>query len=714
MNTTLTNEKYQVMLPEVITDDDISALADKLINANKNRQQFYNDKFDPVAGIGAPPLERFKLDIKEVQWWLPDSMKDLEVIQQLQECGSIKEFCKKNKITGHEELVQQMLVQYRCKHDFCFWAAMFCTVKDKRSGQNVKFILNWPQRKTLTELERMRLADLPIRMIILKARQWGGSTLVQMYMAWIQLMLIEGRNSAIVAHLNSASLNIRAMYMRMIKHYPPEMLGLSPEDDISLTPFNASRNDYTIKRGREQVRNMVISVGSMQTPDSIRGADVGLVHFSEVGLWKKTENKTPEEVVQATQSAVLSMPLTMVVMESTAKGENNLFHKEWTDAKNGDSDKVPVFVPWYEIEQYRKPFRTAKDKHDFAVNLLQERTQSYINNTRAEPGSYLWWLWQQGATLEGINWYIEQRKAYRDHDSMASEFPSDDVEAFATTGTSVFDRNRIDDLKADCMLAKYVGELHGKGIDGKEALMNVRFLKDSNGELKIWKMPDTSFRHSFRYLVSVDVGGRGAKADWSVIVVFDRWGRTEGKGDEVVAEWHGHIRHDLLAWKMAQIATFYCDALLVVESNTFETRDAATEGEHSQFILDQIGQTYRNMYTREAPPDSVRQGRPGRKWGFQTNVRSKQLIIDHLTRIIEEHLYIEREIEALQEYKVYQRDASGATNAAEGYHDDRLMARAIGLYISESTPTPRRADKSIFTKIRNRFNRKDLPNESSF
>jgi hypothetical protein len=455
----------------------------------------------------------------------------------------------------------------------------------------------------------------------------------------------------------------------------------------------------------------------MQTPDSIRGSDIGLVHFSEVGIWKKTENKTPEEVVQATQSAVLDAPLTLVVMESTAKGENNLFHSEWRDAEQGRSDKVPIFIPWYEIALYRKPFTADGEAQNFARWLLLNRNETYTKNVRAESGAYLWKLWADGATLEGLNWYITQRKAYRDHDAMASEFPSDAVEAFATSGTAVFDQYRVEELKQDCMPPKFIGEVRGRAVEGKDALIDLKFYKNANGELHIWEMPDTKFKHADRYVVAVDVGGRSHKADWSVILVLDRWQRTEGHGDKVVAEWYGHIRHDLLAWKMAQIATFYCNALLVVESSTFETKNVDTEGEHSAYILDQIGQVYRNLYARETPHDSIKQGGKRRKWGFQTNMRTKPLIIDNLIRIVEDRLYTEREEDALIEYRVYQRDNSGAMNAAEGYHDDRLMARAIGLYISENMPMPKRRNPDMF-KSRNKHNiynnKHRLPNESNF
>ena len=108
----------------------------------------------------------------------------------------------------------------------------------------------------------------------------------------------------------------------------------------------------------------------------------------------------------------------------------------------------------------------------------------------------------------------------------------------------------------------------GDDVSGPRSLSNLKFVDDTQGCLRVWELPDKSFRASDRYVVSVDVGGVSSKSDYSVIVVIDRWWRTEGENDEIVAEWHGHIRHELLAWKMLQIATFYNDALLVPEANT--------------------------------------------------------------------------------------------------------------------------------------------------
>ena len=692
----------------------------EMMKENERRIAVFNEPFNPITGEGAP-LERFHFKIKELDWHLPVRLRDVRLIVELQKHGSIAKFLKKNKVDADDANIQrvmQQLIQLRIKEDFCFWAASFVTIKRKQDentadlGSEMKFVLNRPQRKTLEVIEKMRLDEKPIRMIILKARQWGGSTLVQMYMAWLQLVHRPGLYSAIVAHQSSSAMNIRSMYSRMLKKYPPSLIGLEPTPALQLTPYGGSRTDVTITQNKQQARDIVISIGSMQSPESVRGADIALAHFSEVGLWRQTEGKTPEDVIQAISSSILEVPLTMDVMESTAKGENNLFHHEWLDAKGGRSKRVPVFVPWYEIALYMMQFKDDEEKRAFAEQLYRNRENTYTRSTREESGVYLYSLWLRGAPLEAIKWYIDKRRTYRSHDAMASEYPSDDKEAFAHSGQNVFDRDKVELLEQTCCPPKWVGEVAGQEPSGENALKHLRFVEDKMGALKIWEKPDRSFRAKDRYIVATDVGGRSERADFSVILVLDRWWRTEGEGDVVVAEWHGHARHDRLAWKMAQIAAYYNNALLVVESNTFESRDMDTEGEHSAFILEQIGRTYKNMYARQSTPDKIKKTRR-KMWGFQTNVHTKALIIDNLITMIDDRLYTEREIEALNEYKVYQRTEKGTLEAAEGYHDDRLMARAIGLYISQTMPIPKLITKDTY-KSHSRFTRQYKPNEATF
>jgi hypothetical protein len=176
----------------------------------------------------------------------------------------------------------------------------------------------------------------------------------------------------------------------------------------------------------------------------------------------------------------------------------------------------------------------------------------------------------------------------------------------------------------------------------------------------------------------VDVAkGKTIHADYAVIVVFDRINMIDADRPSVVAQWYGHIDMDLLAWKAAQIARYYNDALLVIESNTLETN--YTKGD-AEYILNTIRGVYDNLYARKQSAEDIKEGAP-RKYGFHTNVATKPPIINLLKAVLREHLYTERDAGCLDEYATYIRTEKGGFEAMGGYHDDRLMTRAIGLHI---------------------------------
>ncbi|MEB3373025.1 hypothetical protein SFC43_05050 [Bacteroides sp. CR5/BHMF/2] len=114
--------------------------------------------------------------------------------------------------------VIEQFVRIRSREDFPFWAATFVYIKNKGGGEDVLFRLTRPQRRFVERLEKLRIAGKPIRIILLKARQWGGSTTSQLYMAWLQLLHKIGLNSLIIAHQGAGSDEIKDMFDRMIKN----------------------------------------------------------------------------------------------------------------------------------------------------------------------------------------------------------------------------------------------------------------------------------------------------------------------------------------------------------------------------------------------------------------------------------------------------------------------------------------------------------------
>ncbi|MDE7437151.1 MAG: terminase [Muribaculaceae bacterium] len=629
-------------------------MIEKILEENERRLKEIATPFDPVSGKGSIG-ERFKC-VKPGTGetvWLPESMRGIS-------------------------LTKQNYDFMRSLHDFPYWAATFVKIKRKGGGDDVPFILNRPQRKFITTLESMRTKGKPIRIILLKARQWGGSTCSQLYMAWLQLIHERSLNSLIIAHQGVGSDEIKDMFDKMMESYPVEMLeGVAPDKiEETVKGKGAPKKMERVGRSgaifRVPARNCKIKIGTAERPDSCRGGDYNLVHCSEVGIWRKTNGKSPEDILRSACSGVLLAPMTMIVYESTANGTGNFFHREYEAAKRGVSQFEPLFVSWFEIDQYSLPFSNPIEKRDFAEKLFKGRQSATASSSRAQPGKYLWWLWEKGATLEAINWYVAERAKYSDHGLMAGEYPSDDVEAFVHSGARVFDKYKVEALRTGCEDPKNIGEIEENG-----------FMPLSSGGWKIWKLPDRSEgRMTDRYVVVVDVGGRSAKADWSVIAVFDRAPMTLGGGPEVVAQWRGHIDFDLLTEKAAHAGRFYDNALLVIESNTLEThdRDRDVDGDQSSFILNRLRDDYPNLYTRQRSEEAVVRGLPVR-YGFHTNIATKPMIITTLVKVIREGMYTERDQDCLDEYLSYERRQNGSYGAIAGCHDDLLMTRAIGLHI---------------------------------
>lgn len=691
-------------------DTEIAAL----LAENDRRNEVMFAKFDPVTGEGSIG-KRVRVSIADfaipVQW-LPVEMMDIPLVKKLVKAGSIDKFLSSvMHVEPNDDdfiKVSRTLIRLRYKHDFPFWTATLVYIHNKDAGKDVLFRLWYPQRILVSRFEAKRKAGLPIRLILLKARQWGGSTTVQLYMAWLQFFHKKGLNSLIIAHQGTASDEIKDMFDLMIKKHPVEFLHklgeVYSENEPKLVGVGKSGSTYRVPQ-----RDCKIKVGTAERPNGCRGGAYSLVHLSEVGLWKKTEGKSPEDIVRSACSGILARPYTMIVMESTADGVGTYFDAEYSAAADPTvkSQFEALFISWFQIEHYSRPFDSAEELRAFAKWLWENRNNAYTPSNREESGRYLWSLWEKGATLEAIHWYIYERAGKNDFAVMAAEFPSDDVEAFVHAGTMVFDKYLVKQFEPYCRKPKFVGEVYADADEGEEALSNLRFREDRQGLLSIWAMPEKfdDYEVTDRYLTVVDVGGRSNKADWSVIVVFDRLSMIDGsEPPSVVAQWYGHCDIDRLAWRAAQIAAFYNDSLLVIESNTLETHDKERQvegGDQSQYILNQISDIYPNLYARKQSEDEIREGAP-RKYGFHTNVATKPMIISTLVKVIRERLYIERDKRCLDEYDTYERKPNGAYGAIVGKHDDLLMTRAIGLHICY-----REMEMPEFVPITNRTLRKD-------
>lgn len=637
-----------------------------ILRENKRRLSLFEQEYDPIKGIGSK-IPRYEWN----GYWLPVTMKD----------DSIWSVIAKADIPF--ELKEKALnMEIRIKHDFEYWAATTIKITPRvpnEDGEKVLFVLNEPQRKFIAELEKDRVAGIPIRFIVVKGRQWGGSTLTQFYSMWIQNVLRKRWNSCIIADVEAQSRRIKNMYTSAAKDYP-KWAGT-----LTLAPFEGDSKNRVVEETKS-----VLSIGSMQNPDTIRSEAVKSAHLSEIAYWKKTASKTPEDVIQTITGSMPLIPDTLLVMESTANGVGNYFHNVYLDAKTKESSYRAFFVSWQEFG-------------DNIAKMDETEYEDFYNGL----SEYEIFLWNNGATLEGIKWYRNKLSEMSGNTwRMRSEFPTTDIEAFQSTGNRVFPFEYVDNNRVYNEPAIWTGDYHGDANIGEEALNNISWINNPKGNSFMWAKPEIGYKN--RYLVIVDIGGTTDLADWSVIRVFDRKYITEGGRLEAVFTCRLHQDVDIVAWKAARIAKAYDNALLVIEKNSLNRKKDA--GENYLATLEEIAEIYDNVFKRQGREDEEQEGVEV-KYGFHTNRQTKPMIVKQFKAALREGTIMERDRRVLDEADIYEEKEDGSYGAVEGKntHDDLLMTTMIGNHIStyvmepckeiDLEKKPRRKNKVLMAKF---------------
>lgn len=641
--------------------------------------------YNPVTGEGSliPRIKIFKF--KTEYCLFPAQMQNIDLVNAVLLNNSVEGYVvnvkKINKSSPKffEEvnLVWYELLNHRLDEDFEFWAITGATIQDKKSKKPIKFQLNYPQMLLLKDLEEQRIAGVPIREIIVKARQWGGSTLIQIYMVWIQTRRKSSWHSAIIGQVENQAKNIRAMLTRVAKNYPPDI------STITLRPYEQGKSKLIVET------ESVINIGSAEKPDNLRSFDLCMAHLSEVGFWKPTEGKTPEDLVQSIRASILNEPDTLIALESTAKGVGSFFHQEWLDAVNGISGYRPLFIPFFFITNYQRPI---DDFWEFRERLL--KSDDKTRNTAAR-------FWDLGAPLESIKWYFDYKAKERYEDNrMNNEFPPTAEDAFTSSSENIFSTEDIHRQRQYTSAPALMGNLSAVSrYGGEDALKDIRFEENASGSLWIWELPDKEEQVSNRYVVFLDIGGKSHKSDWSVMRVLDRYWRIDGGKSQFVATWKLHIDHDILAWKAAQLATFYNNALLAVEINSLLKDAEDKDTDHAITVLDTIMEYYPNLYMRTVIDSVTKQ--ESTKPGFFTNAKTKNLIIDAMNAALRDDLYQECDDRALDEASIFVQHPDGSMGnvKGKGLHDDMVITSAGCIYLDRQVmPMPRIVDPKSNTK----------------
>ena len=492
-----------------------------------------------------------------------------------------------------------------------------CLKIKTKSGTVVPFRLNDAQRKLYAVAKRQQDAGKPVRLIILKARQLGFSTLTE-GLIFHACATRKNVNALIVAHREDATANLFRMSKLFYDELPAPvkpMLRASNAQELVFENPSKLRSEREARPGlRSRIRCATAGGRGIGRSDTLQ-----CVHLSEYAFWPDGADGKASTLAGILQ-AVPSLPGTMVVIESTANGFED-FKERWDAAVAGENDFEPVFFAWFENPDYSMPVvpgtewtpeeRDLKAAYQLTDEQLQWRRWCIANNC--------------GGSL----------------DMFRQEYPSSPGEAFLHSGTGVFDNEQIV-LRLE-RLPSPAGR--GEFTDGE-------WTERETGAITLYELPE----EGVPYVLGGDTAGEGS--DYFTAIVIDNVsGRIAAKLRQKYSE-PEYVR------QIYALGRFYNDALVAIETN-FSTYP----------VMKLQEMEYPNQYSREREDTYTRQMK--KSYGFRTDRQSRPRAIANLVEVFSSHPEWFTDRELLEEMLTFCYNEDHRPEALAGKHDDLVMGAAI-------------------------------------
>lgn len=231
-----------------------------------------------------------------------------------------------------------------------------------------------------------------------------------------------------------------------------------------------------------------------------------------------------------------------------------------------------------------------------------------------------------------IGWRRKQWKILRD--LAGQEYAEDAVTCFLASGECVFDLKAVADAALNA----------GGGLESQD-----------NGRLLIWLPP----QKGKDYIIGVDTAGGGSDGDYACAEVIER---TSGLQ---CAELRGHFPPLELSRRVAQLGLHYGMALLAVERNN-----------HGYGVLAHLqDMEYGRIFEKNG------------QLGWLTSAATRPAMIENMAALLVEESGLFHSSRLLEECRAFVRHPDGSASAADGAHDDCVMAMAIALAVRREGTT---------------------------
>lgn len=591
--------------------------------------------------------------------------------------------------------------------DYTHWAENFHHIRDVESLALVLMRQNRYQQVLTLAQGELEEARKPVLIQLLKARQGGGTTDTTSKILH-RMLFIPNTASVIASSDPEKSWKLSEMLSRSLPLQPWWLIppGLrefsSGETFLECLP----RNSYvSIQHGT-------------QGTGIARGDTINAYHLSELPDFKDQDLIVDASIFGAWHPT----PMHFGVMESTANGRDDWWHKRWLTNNELWPKQLclerPLFLPYY-VSPEIYPTLTWLDTIPIPRNwepneLTKEHVRKAQEYARSDP--FLQTVLGRDYSMpRATQWWYEYSygEALR-KDKLGrflSEYPSSAHEAFQSKSKSVFPIQLIQSYEVKVPLPVGVFKLSGSELPGHlaanadEILDQTRLYvpwKHSTGDLN-WtltpvKFPGYSSVNSHQntlwvweypldnvdYCVSLDVG-EGVGRDRCVANVL-RKGTVDRPAGQVACFTSDNMAGTEM-WPIVLLLLSYYSTW-----NGFKNQlgrplfSPETNWDHGAALLEVRKRGWSRICLDRSSSKRDQDSTKIAKLGFYTNTATRKLLIDWLMTVLKGH-YIELNspwtIDEMRDFVIVETETSARITYKIEHdkhkHDDELFALGIGI-----------------------------------
>lgn len=484
-----------------------------------------------------------------------------------------------------------------------------------KEGKLVPLKFNYAQQILYDTIKKLRAENKLIRIIILKARQLGLSTVTGGIFNSNTLLNFNVK-TGIITHKSDATSNLFNMYKIMYQNLPEQ---LKPE------LLNDNQNTLVFNNEKGTGLNSSIKCMTAGSAGVGRSTTYQQLHMSEYAFWPGNKKDTYLGLVQT----VPATPDSMIIIESTPNGYDD-FKDKWDDAVAGKSDFVPLFFPWYINPEYKMTYSGfVLTEDELEIKELYNLSNEQIT-------------WRR--------WCIKNNCS-NDLDQFKQEYPSCPEEAFLSTGKCVFPKeivvNRLQRVHDPIKTGYFKYEYNGKTITLFEFVES-----KAKPYIRIYE----DVKNNYPYVLGGDTAGIGTDS-FAGDVINNVTGNQSATLEIELDETE-------YVMQMFCLGKYYNEALLCIETN------------YSTYPVKKLWEMdYTNQYLRQV--DEGLNIKIQDKLGFNTNKATRPVIIAELVVFFKECIDLINDRQTLREALTFIKRSDGKQAADDGYHDDRIMSLAI-------------------------------------